>query len=189
MNRAKLIAMLLVIGTLIGGGRLVMLRPGFTPADAVDAGILQGSVAGKLRCNVRVERECAADAGLARRFHTVTMRARIIPDAGREIGKVVAFDVPARWEGCIHPMGAAHEACQLIEEGSCTGQGCANLNVEQPACACRRPDAGTCNVRGQPAVVGITLAPGTWTGAGCFRKYCGPELAGENDWPEECPQR
>lgn len=53
------------------------------------------------------------------------------------------------------------------------------------ACACRQA-TGTCTVGGQPAKFGTTLAPGTYTGAGCLLKTC-VELYGFESYPPECP--
>jgi hypothetical protein len=56
------------------------------------------------------------------------------------------------------------------------------------ACACN-PGVGTCNqtvdgVTG-PAPLGVTLSPGTFSGAACQAKAC-VELAGASSWPNSC---
>lgn len=52
------------------------------------------------------------------------------------------------------------------------------------ACACAR-DA-TCTADGGAAPLGVTLAAGAWTGAGCTPKPC-VELSGVTSWPTSCP--
>ncbi len=52
-------------------------------------------------------------------------------------------------------------------------------------CACST--GSDCTVDGKPAPLGVTLAAGTFTGAGCFPKVC-VVLAGNDQWPSEhCP--
>lgn len=38
-----------------------------------------------------------------------------------------------------------------------------------------------------PAPLGLTLAPGTWSGTGCFRKSC-VEWFGKDSYPPQCPK-
>lgn len=203
---AKLKALFLVLAA--GAGFLVVqLRPGVTPADAVDAGILPISSAGRIRCVVRITDECRTSMGIARRYGTVQARARIIRDAGipalllpdggvlapaEKMEPIIALDLPTAWLRCLRLVGSPREVCQVLEEGACTDATVCPANappqVEQLQCACR-PAAGVCTRldAGVPPF-GVTLAAGQWVGAGCVRKHCGPVLFGDDaDWPATCP--
>lgn len=188
---ARLKALFLVLAA--GAGFLVVqLRPGVTPADAVDAGILPISSAGRIRCVVRITDECRTSMGIARRYGTVQARARIIRDAGVREEPIIALDLPTTWLRCLRLVGSPREVCQVLEEGACTDATVCPANappqVEQLQCACR-PAAGVCTRldAGVPPF-GVTLAAGQWVGAGCVRKHCGPVLFGDDaDWPATCP--
>lgn len=193
MTRLK--SMFTIIGTVAIAGTvftLALLKPQFDAADAVDAGILVVSTPARLLCRARVVDACAADAGLARPYVNLQLRAQLVRDAGVE--NLVAIDLPNRWRECLRVVGTEAEACTVLEEGTCSVPAVCAANappqVQQDQCACRQPDAGACTVGGQPATLGVTLAAGSWVGPGCRRKYCGPEVAGEQggSWPVECPQ-
>lgn len=187
--------MFLVIGLTAAGGTtfiLAVLKQGFQAADAVDAGLLGISVPGRLRCNVRILDGCRQDAGIARRYSTAQVKARIIRDAGRLEYPVVAFDLPDKWMRCLRLAGGPQDTCTILEEGACTDATvCAAgaiPQLEQLQCACR-PSAGACTrIDGGVAPFGLTLPAGGWVGAACVRKFCGPVLAGDDpDWPATCP--
>lgn len=191
----RLRAMFVVIGVATAGGAtwlLAALRPQFAPADTVDAGLLGISTAGRLRCNVRILDGCRQDAGVARRYSTAQIKARMIRDAGRGENPVIAFDLPNRWRECLRLVGTPAEACSIVEEGACTDATVCGANadpqLEQLQCACR-PAAGVCTrLDGGVQRFGVTLAAGAWVGAGCVRKFCGPVLFGDDpDWPATCP--
>lgn len=187
--------MFAVIGIASAGGAvwlLAALKPQFTPQDAVNAGLLTISTPGRIRCNVRLLDECRADAGIARRYSTAQIKARVIRDAGVREFPVLAFDLPDKWRECLRIVGTPAESCSIVEEGTCTDPTVCAANadpqLEQLTCACR-PAAGVCTrLDGGVPPLGVTLAAGAWVGAGCVRKYCGPVLLGDNaDWPATCP--
>lgn len=190
----KLRALFAAAGIIVVSGTTYLvatLQPDATVADAVDAGLLAISEPARVRCLARVTDECRQAMSIARRYTTVQARARIIRDAGVAELPVLALDLPMAWRRCLRLVGTPEEACEVLEEGACTDATVCPANappqLEQLQCACRGA-SGTCTVGGQPAVFGVTLAAGSWTGAGCVRKYCGPVVFGDNDdWPATCP--
>jgi hypothetical protein len=201
---SKLKAMFLFLGVATVGGttyQLALLKAEHSVADAVDAGLLQVSVPARIACTVRVVEACAADAGIANVYQHVQLKARLVRDAGAGQEPIIAFNLPDSWRPCIRLAGAPREVCQVLENGTCTPAAVCGANappqVQQSTCACRRPDAGLCRVPTLPdggglvlAPLGATLQPG-WVGPGCFRKFCGPEFAGEQglSWPANCPEK
>lgn len=193
--------MFLVVGVALTGGTLygiALLKSEFTPQNAADAGLLTISVPGRVSCRVRVKDSCRAlpDGGLRPRYARLGLRARIVRDAGLGGGlpPIVAIDVPNAWQPCLTVVGSTRDSCDVVENGSCTVPAICNAGADpQPeadTCACR-PAAGVCTrADGGVAPFGVTMRPGTFTGAACVAKFCGPELAGEQglSWPSQCPQ-
>jgi hypothetical protein len=193
MTRLKQMFLLLgfVGGGLVGYFQLVTLRNEYEPGDAIDAGLLAVTNPARLSCRVRILDRCR-DGGTARpKYARVQLKARKSkPALGEDF---VAIDVPNEWRTCMRLLGTAEEACDVLEEGACTVPAVCAANaepqVETDACACK-PLAGVCTrIDGGVAPLGATLAAGTWTGAACVRKFCGPEIAGEQgqSWPAGCP--
>jgi hypothetical protein len=196
---SRLRAMLLLVGTVVVGGTTYLIatpRDGITWAELADAGL-----AG--RCTARLV-ECKARYACGRpRYAAVQTKAAVCDLPGAQ--GLVVFRWPS--DGgvrCWESVGTPEESCRPVAAGCSDGTLClADSNEtmpvreESPACACRRA-TGTCTwdpdgpgpIPSGPAPFGATLAAGTWTGTGCHRKYCGPELAGEQggSWPAECPQ-
>lgn len=196
MNRLR--AMFTVVALTVVGGvtfTLAVLKPGLRAADAMDAGILQVTVPMQLQCKVRIRDACRRpDGGAYPKYATVKMKARKwTSDAGDRALLLDVPDLPDGGGSCILPVGTFREACTVLENGACTDATvcCANCEPQgvQDACACRA--ANTCRLvaDGGVAPLGVTLSAGSWTGAGCVRKYCGPEIAGEQgqSWPAACP--
>lgn len=193
MNRLR--ALFVAAGLLTAGGTvftIALLRPDATVADAVDAGLLQVSDPARVSCRVRIVDECRGlDGGSPLpQYARFGMRARKSKPAAPI--DFVLLDVPDRWKECIRLAGTPTEACDIVESGACTDSTICAANAdpraEQNLCACRKA-AGICRLSdGGTAPFGVTLEPG-WNGAGCQRKYCGPELAGEQggSWPANCP--
>lgn len=188
----KLRALFILVGALVVGGgsyELYVLKPQYAVGDAIDAGLLPVTNPARLSCRVRIKESCRAALGGLKPYVRLPLKARISKPASPV--NFIAFDVPNAWQDCIVPVGTPEEACDVVENGACTDATiCAPNYVPTPevdACACStgsgcfKPDGGV-------AVAGITLAAGTWTGAGCKRKFCGPEIAGEQgqSWPPEC---
>ncbi len=196
MPVTRLRAMFLSLGVLVSGGvtyGLYVLKAEYSVADAVDAGLLQVSVPARLSCRVRILEECRQGANASRpKYARVGLKARILPTDGPDS---IVFDVPDAWRPCVRFLGTPDEACDIVENGSCTLPAVcaagADPQVEVQACACRA-DAGVC-VRPDGGTVpfGATMQPGEWRtdGGGCQRKYCGPEIAGEQgqSMPGTCP--
>lgn len=197
MNRLK--QMFALIATITVGGTVYLvanLKPQFTAADAMDAGILQVSTTLRLSCRLRVNPNCRGSGPAYGKFG---LRAQLVTGTNPD---VVLFNLPNDDAGvpCYRPIGTAAEACDVVENGSCTaGAAICGANalpqLEQQECACRRTDAGLCRVPTLPDAGGLVVAPvgvtlQQWIGPGCFRKFCGPVQAGEAtaDWPAECPQ-
>lgn len=189
-NLLRLVGIVLVSGAPFV---LYVLKDDATPADAIAAGIGPTTVPARLTCRVRIKESCRdlPDGGLRPRYVNVGVKARKSkPDSGEDF---VAFDLPNAWTGCLTPVGTPAEACQVLEDGVCTDATICAANAppvpEVDACACS--SGPTClQSDGGLAKQGITLAAGTWSGLGCVRKYCGPEIAGEQgqSWPPVCPQ-
>lgn len=183
------VAVTLISGTVY---TVAILKPGFVVADAIDAGILDVSVPMQIQCRVRIRDVCLRpDGGTYPKYAVVKVKARKATINGENI---LAMDVPDAPDGsgsCLQPNGTLSEACTVLEDGACTDPTvcCANCEPQgvQNACACS--SGGSCTVGGSAAVLGVTLAAGSWVGAGCVRKYCGPEIAGEQgqSWPAGCP--
>lgn len=82
----------------------------------------------------------------------------------------------------------------LDPKASCTEVALGNVKdaeVRPSPFRCACSTGSNCTVGGQPAIRGVTLAAGSFSGNGCEPKSCGPERAGELSatWPEECPQK
>jgi hypothetical protein len=202
---SRLRSLFIVIGVTAGGLLLLMLAPDATPADALDAGLLDVSTPARVECRFYVHPDCRnitlPDAPLPA-YMTAQVRARFIDGGfdGDGGSTLVLADMPNRPDGgfCIIPVGSIAEACTVLEVGSCSPL--AVCSYEYPtqgleAGACYRPDAGRCRIAQSDggfidAPMGVTLAPNSWVGPGCFRKYPGPVVFAEGDesWPEECPQ-
>lgn len=194
MNRLK--AMFLALGILVSAGityQIAVLKPGFAVADAVDAGLVPLTVPARLSCRVRLA-DFAPDGGVCRgalpRYARMGIKARKSKPGA---GDFIVFDLPDKWMPCIRVLGTVDEACDLVEDGTCTDPTICAANadpqIEVDACACR-PAAGVCTqLDGGPLPFGATIPAGQWTGAACVRKYCGPEIAGEQglSWPAGCP--
>lgn len=209
MNKLKLL--FATIGTLVVGGTtytVALLKAGVTIAEAVDAGLLQLSVPARVECTVRIAEACRVDAGIANVYQHVQMRAQIVRDAGAGQPPIIGIDIPERWKPCVRLAGDSRNACQILENGTCTPGAVCNAGsapqVQQSPCACRRPDAGLCRLTlldgglgvlpdggSQLAPLGATLSANRWTGPGCVRKFCGPEIAGEQglSWNPLCPEK
>lgn len=192
----RLRSLLILVVTVVVGGTTYMVtvpREGVTWADLQDAG-LQSCVARRVECRARRRAGCGAGPAYA----MVQTKAAICDIPG-ETGLVVL-----RWPSCWQTVGSPTEACRQVEAGCTDGTLCVADSTETMpvreetfTCACRMA-AGTCtwdpDIGGpevaRPAPFGATLAPGTWSGAGCQVKYCGPELAGDQgaSWPAGCPQ-
>lgn len=183
--------MFLLLGVAVFGAasyELYILKPQFSSADAIDAGLLAVSIPGRVSCRVRVLDSCRAALGGLPKYLRLQFRVQRIPMAGDDIA---VFDLPTAWRPCIRFVGTPAEACTVLEANACTVPAVCAANatpqVEANTCACRAA-AGTCTVAGQPAKFGVTLAPGTFTGAGCVSKFCGPLMFGDPDWPAGCPE-
>lgn len=209
----RLRAMLLFVGVIATASgvtyQLALLKPQFTVADVVDAGILQVTRRARLSCRVRIkEGVCRQlpDGGLRPRYTRVGVAARVFPqDAGTAAAgfrgdddRIIAFDLPNAWHACLAFAGTATDSCDVLEDGACTVPAVCSAGAapqeEEPLCACRRDaGAGVCLlIDGGAPKAGVTIRAGHWRtdGGGCFRKYCGPEIAGDStSWPPECPER
>jgi hypothetical protein len=144
------------------------------------------------------------DAGLAtcpERLATCSVRAVINGEPTYTTVKLTVRECP---DGLVLPFTDADLAAYGVEildiaascnfKGDCKDSAVCNKGGKAFAaaaheCACRKA-TGTCTAGGLPAPFGATLAAGTWSGAGCQPKPCGPELNGEQGrtWPPECPQ-
>lgn len=186
-------ALIVAIGTLSIGGvtYLAALSGQAERPDFVDAGCRVAQV----ECRLKLE----TDAG------AVYVAGRTGVDV---CGDAIVFSLPKRADKVAAQLiGTADEACAFVQPiGTCSVASICNLKPDgtrdvlpqTPACACRRA-SGTCSwdpdgagpEASRPAPFGATLAAGTWSGAGCRRKYCGPELAGDQggSWPAECPDQ
>lgn len=196
----RLRAMFALIATLTVGGTVYYaanLKPEFATADAVDAGLLKVSTTLRLSCRMRVTPSCR---GVGPAYGKYGLRAQLVTGTDPD---VVLFNLPLDDAGtpCYRLIGTPQEACDVIENGSCTaGAAICGANavpqLETQLCACRQPDAGNCRVPTLPdagglvqAPLGVTIQP-PFIGPGCTPKFCGPVVAGEQgaDWPAECPQ-
>jgi len=199
-------AMLLFVGAIITVGATYILavrNPDVPLVDVLDAGLLDVSTPARLECRFYTHPECRdlplPDGPPLPAYMTAQVPARLI-DAGSEGSVIVLYNFPSRADGgfCIIPVGTVAEACTVLELGSCSLPSVCSYAYPSPGLeqgACSRPDAGRCRLVETDggllnAPIGVTLAPFTWTGLGCFRKYPGPVVFAEGDesWPEECPQ-
>jgi hypothetical protein len=146
-----------------------------------------------------------ADAGLPacpERLATCSVRALVNGEPVYQTVKLTVRECP---DGVVLPVTDADLAAYGVElldmsasctfKGDCKDSAVCNKGGKAIAaaaheCACRKA-SGSCTVAGQPAPFGATLAAGTWTGAGCQPKPCGPERNGEQgkSWPANCPER
>lgn len=189
----KLRALFALVGVVMVSGvsyQLYLLKPEFGVADAIDAGIVAASVPARLSCQVRIKEACR-NGGARPAYATIQVKARKSkPGAQLDF---VAFDLPAVWQDCLVPVdGTTGGSCSVLEDGACTDVTVCAANapptIQTDLCACS--GGPTClRTDGGIAPQGSTLAAGTWTGAGCVTKYCGPEIAGEQgaSWPAGCP--
>jgi hypothetical protein len=195
----RLRSILVVVGTVILGGvsyLAVTPRADITRADLLDAGLAQLCEPALMECRVR----STCNAG-AVRYGVVRTKVGVCDrGAGND---VLVFRWPRRnGSECVETVGTPSEACRLVEAiGTCTDAtlcaeadaGTQPITEQTPACACRMA-AGTCTwtppgSTARTAPFGNTMEAGTWSGAGCFRKYCGPVRQGDaDDWPSECPR-
>lgn len=181
---AKLRALVASVGVIlagVGGVTLYQALPGVTRADAIDAGIAEGT---------RVERLCAIvcerDGG--RTYHRKRLAARYFP--GADGGEAVL-------------LGRIPDHCRIMEteQGlACRAGGALKLGAqvddadEPEDCACS--SGAACEMVGSdggwvPAYLGNTLPEGRWRGAGCVRRSCvvlSHGASGQDEgWPEACP--
>lgn len=184
---SKLRSLLAVVGTLVLGGTsylLVSPKEGVTRADLVDAGIAQVCEPALIECRVRSL--CSGP-----RYRLVRTKAAVCDRQGADPVLVMRWPKQSG-RPCFETVGDPSDACRLITApGTCNDAAlCAEAaSGEQPVadrvdvCACRRA-TGVCEVQDgdggwRPAPLGNTLAAGTFRGAGCAPKYCGPEAQGE----------
>ena len=200
--------MVMAFGVVVLGGISTVLlvpEPGVTLSELTDGGVMEDLAPVQLRCRMKLLDECRdlPDGGMRRRYFTGKLQGlygtRSFADETGETRERGFLLLPPKYRQCVRIVGSMEEACSFVEppDAGCTDNAVCSASTPQPeqnACACRAaagacrrvlPDGGL----GTNWPLGVTLSPGTWGGAGCVRKFCGPEQAGEGDWPEECPQQ
>lgn len=197
MSRIKTLLVLVGIATLGGTTYLITTpRPGVTWPELLDAGLAGRCTARLVECRARYV------CGARPRYVTAQTKAAVCDIPGDDQLVVLRWPVDGGMR-CYEPVGTPEEACRPVQAGCTDGTLCGTdsevmpVREEVQACACRRA-SGTCTwdpdgagpMPSRPAPLGATLGAGTWAGTGCLRKYCGPELAGEQggSWPAECPE-
>ncbi len=170
----KLASLVMAVGGIAAAGILAVLyvpKPGVQLADLLDAGIQADCSRRDLK--VQLSGDDCADGGYCRKKIDVAVCNE--PDGGKSV------IVPRRF-------------ARVVADSLWTGQpGPSTLPSDGDAdiafdCACARTDAGAClqTSDGGPALVGVTLGAGAWSGAGCVPKPC-VEWFGRSSWPGECP--
>ncbi len=197
--------MFAVLGVLTLGGiatTVAVLKPEYGVADAVDAGVLTVSVPAQIRCRVQVRESCRGkvdpmDGGpvtyTRSRYMVAKLKGRMV-SATNPRTLLLDPDRDAQGERCLTPVGTPTEACEVLEEGSCTDPTVCAANAdpvqELDQCACRARGQVCRYGDGGIAPMGAPLRAAIegFSGAGCRRYYCGPVINGENDiaWPPEC---
>lgn len=192
---AKLLAMLLSIGSVVVGGQtytINLVAPGYVKADLIDAGVLpctQRDVAVDVRLTDALA-DPLPDAGVSGRRHR-----RVLVDACvRADNNVILTDKRLYLNRepdpriVVLPFSARPSGSSTVNED-------AALSQQTHLCACRKA-TGTCQARFkggalQTAPLRTVLGPdylwSGFTGAGCEPMAC-QELAGDSAWPDVCPR-
>jgi hypothetical protein len=169
--------LLVVVGVFVGGAGAIYTvyapKTGVTQAELVDAGVLVDCVRRDRVCQVQLE-----DGGYAAKRLDFAVCNSVLPDGGTLREAVI----PRKYADKIGDLEAW---CKPTSGTSTLPAG--GESDEPFDCACAKDSTCRNTSDGGVAPTGVTLSPGTWTGAGCQPKAC-VELYGVSSWPAGCPQ-